>query len=428
MAITTARLKKSAIAVAVAAAAIGGLTALPAHAASSLGGSITRSEVIARAQNWFNQNVPYDQNGSFPDGTGTNYRPDCGGFVDMAWHASSQPNTSGLDSRSITSRVALGDLLPGDALDDSADGHAILFDHWVNQSTGEFSYYQEANSTDDMMHNTDFVNGGSDGMIAGHPASNYFGLRYNNIVDDLTLNYSQTTAGDYNGDKISDLFAKDASGNLSVWTGNTGGTFSARHQLTGGWNVTQTTAADFTSHGLADLIGSDSSGNLSLWTANSGGVYSAPKVLTTGWNFTQMVSGDFRGTGHQDLIAKDSSNNLYLWAGNGAGAFASKALLTGGWNYTQTTAGDFNDDGITDLVAKDSNNNLYLWTGNKGGTFSAAKLLTSGWNYTQTVAGNFAGTGHTDLIARDDTTGTLYRWSGNGNGTFNSKVTVTTGW
>ncbi|KJS57762.1 transglycosylase family protein, partial [Streptomyces rubellomurinus] len=35
----------------------------------------------------------------------------------------------------------------------------------------------------------------------------------------VTLNFSQTVGGNYNGDKVSDLFAKDSSGNLFVWTG-----------------------------------------------------------------------------------------------------------------------------------------------------------------------------------------------------------------
>ncbi|WP_051836606.1 transglycosylase family protein [Streptomyces sp. NRRL WC-3742] len=78
----------------------------------------------------------------------------------------------------------------------------------------------------------------------------------------VTLNYSSTTGGDYNGDKVSDLFAKDSAGDLFVWTGNKGAGFSSKKQLTSGWKFTQTAAADFNGDGKADLVAGDSSGNL----------------------------------------------------------------------------------------------------------------------------------------------------------------------
>src|SRR3954463_3340751 len=65
--------------------------------ASTLGGPISRSEVLSRAQDWNDQDVPYctyDKTTCANKGTPwawdlgdtRQYRPDCSGFVDMAWH------------------------------------------------------------------------------------------------------------------------------------------------------------------------------------------------------------------------------------------------------------------------------------------------------------------------------------------------------
>ena len=63
-------------------------TAPPAQAASSVGGSISREEVLERAQYWVDRNVIYSQNRTFPDAQGKRYRTDCSDLVSLAWHMS----------------------------------------------------------------------------------------------------------------------------------------------------------------------------------------------------------------------------------------------------------------------------------------------------------------------------------------------------
>jgi hypothetical protein len=127
-------------------------TADGTDAISSLGGPISRDEVLARAQNWVNWGVMYSQDQSSPyqDGDGHSYRRDCSGYVSMAWHLAKKSdgwdfNTG--DFGATGSKTVLGsynDLEAGDALDGVSYGHIVLFDRWVDSAKSEMWIYQES--------------------------------------------------------------------------------------------------------------------------------------------------------------------------------------------------------------------------------------------------------------------------------------------
>ncbi len=113
----------------------------PAHAASTAGGAIARSEALSRAQYWVNQGFTYTQTGPWAsDGGGMTYRRDCSGLVSMAWHLPNLGLPDGTGDSPVTddfrhshdashpwSSVSGGidGLLPGDAV--VRDGHIELF-------------------------------------------------------------------------------------------------------------------------------------------------------------------------------------------------------------------------------------------------------------------------------------------------------------
>ena len=165
----------------------------PAYAASSIGGSITRSEVMTRATNWYNRrhnsDMTYSMTAFTWDGPHTRqYRRDCSGFVGMAWHLGSDPNTQSLDDSTYTVAISRSDLKPGDLLDDTVDNdpgypfHAILFGGWENSAKTRFWYYSFGGTPIAKVTGASF----SQSTLSGHATSQYKALRYKKIIDDVS--------------------------------------------------------------------------------------------------------------------------------------------------------------------------------------------------------------------------------------------------
>jgi hypothetical protein len=126
----------------------GSITWMNMAQASTVGGTITRAEVISRAIYWLNRGDTWysqDQSKAISDGTGGAYRPDCSGFVAMTWHLPKKtdgwdfnvrdfvngPSPSAPGWAGVT-HVSLDNMKAGDAIVRRDLGHIELFDTWVN--------------------------------------------------------------------------------------------------------------------------------------------------------------------------------------------------------------------------------------------------------------------------------------------------------
>ncbi|WP_327389017.1 RICIN domain-containing protein [Streptomyces sp. NBC_01207] len=177
------------------------IAALPAHAASTqsdsapvastgtlgagaeAGKTVTREQVIKRAQAWVDAEVPYSANalGSpfswWADAaTGGRYRQDCSGFVSMAWQLKSSLSTHSLPS--VANRIGVADLKPGDVLNSSQ--HVVVFGGWTDRAKGTFTYYQQSSRSRPTNKAEGSIRSST---LAGHPTSSYTALRYKNIAD-----------------------------------------------------------------------------------------------------------------------------------------------------------------------------------------------------------------------------------------------------
>jgi Putative peptidoglycan binding domain len=150
-------------------------------ASSSVGGSISRSEVISRASSW--NGTPYSTT-TYKDGPGTGpaYRTDCSGYVSMALHLSGSDSTVSLPS--VVTEISASQLQPGDLIGvlgpntGGNAGHVLIFDGWANAA--HTSYIAWEDSGDAGVHQPTipypyWPN------TSGPAASLYRAYRYNNI-------------------------------------------------------------------------------------------------------------------------------------------------------------------------------------------------------------------------------------------------------
>lgn len=161
-------------------------SAVAAQAASAVGGSIRRSEVLARAQYWVTKAVVYSQSRSTGDSAGRNYRTDCSGYVSLAWHLSTSLDTGGFSSSSQKTVLGgLHDLKPGDAI--LRRGHIELFARWKNpgdHTDGAYVYSLNGPPGDDWAKGPSKNSHGQVGFNTWADMNTYTPIRYKKIQDD----------------------------------------------------------------------------------------------------------------------------------------------------------------------------------------------------------------------------------------------------
>ncbi|GIH10216.1 hypothetical protein Rhe02_82830 [Rhizocola hellebori] len=160
------------------------VTPQAAHAGAP-GGKITVDTVMERAEWWMaTYGVVYsqEQSNAKADGAGEKYRPDCSGFVSMAWHLKKKSDgwdryTGDLAGFGDTTWLSSLDLLKrGDAILGVSYGHVALFDKWADSSKTAMWIYDEYST-------------GSAGRYAKidkswYSSRSFRGLHYNNMVSD----------------------------------------------------------------------------------------------------------------------------------------------------------------------------------------------------------------------------------------------------
>lgn len=133
----------------IAALMVAGTLAAPAsaRAASSVGGTISRSEVISRAQYWAKKGVKYNMNAYAADPQGRKYRTDCSGMVSMALHLGTSASTVSL--KSYVTAISWSSLKPGDIVGtlgagtEGNKGHVVIFNGWANSAHTKFYTLEE---------------------------------------------------------------------------------------------------------------------------------------------------------------------------------------------------------------------------------------------------------------------------------------------
>lgn len=121
-------------------------TTVPQLATQAAGGFATlvadqeRDALLAHARTWIDAQVSYDQGK-----TRDNYRTDCSGFVSYVWQLPPPgPDTTRFVSGGYAVEIPVGELQPGDALNNNRPGdygHIVLFVSWLDAEHNRFEAY-----------------------------------------------------------------------------------------------------------------------------------------------------------------------------------------------------------------------------------------------------------------------------------------------
>ncbi|MFD7663198.1 FG-GAP-like repeat-containing protein [Streptomyces sp. NPDC059788] len=190
----------------------------------------------------------------------------------------------------------------------------------------------------------------------------------------------QAAKGDFTNDGVADLMVIDTYGSMRLYKGDGKGKFGGPVPVTEGgetWRtVKQLTAGDFDGDGVSDVMAVDTYGYLHLYKGKGDGQIEPKVDVKTGgdtWGTVKLLAGgDFNGDGIADLMAVWSDGTLHFYPGDGTGQLGSQVPVAFGGNtwatVRQLTAGDYTGDGIADLMAVDTDGNLRFYKGDgKGG-------------------------------------------------------------
>jgi len=337
------------------AAGVVAVTRAPTADASIVGGVISRTEILARAQWWIDTyGAIYSQSqaDAKPSVTGERYRPDCSGFVSMAWRL---PKVNGVDrdTRNLTdfgdtTRLAsFNDLRPGDAiLREGNPGHVVLFDRWTDSTRTAMWIYEEYS----------FGQEGHHVIRSRQTYDGFIPIGYDKVVGSLRA----APAMGYD----------DGDGTMTIhrWSSTGTGFGHSSDYTSGSFSLSRVgdrvAAGDVDGDGDDDIVMAyqNGDGSSSLHVFRNGltwsGVWYAGGRYDLGRVAGRLVVGDFSGDGRAEPAMVyddgDGTMTIHRWVSTGTGFSHTSDYTSGSFSLSRVgdrvAAADVDGDGDDDIA------------------------------------------------------------------------------
>jgi len=199
----------------------------------------------------------------------------------------------------------------------------------------------------------------------------------------------RVVTGDLNGDgRLDAVTANITSNNVSVFLGNSNGTFGAATLYTvapTNVQVQGVTLGDVNGDGRLDIVtGNNGNSTIGVLLGLSSGGFAPFVTYTTGANTEprNVALADINGDGRLDAVTGNSASpSVSVLLGQANGTFGTPTqYATSGLNF-DVALGDVNGDGRLDIVAPTySTNSVNVLLGQTGGTFGAFTSYPTGTN------------------------------------------------
>lgn len=242
-----------------------------------------------------------------------------------------------------------------------------------------------------------------------------------------------TTIGDFNGDEVPDIVVTSNRG-VSILLCNGDGTFMPAVELTYDYRKIPFEAeiGDFNRDGKTDLAVSYYEINsVSILLGNGDGTFQDEMFYGTGLRPLSVKSGDFNNDGVLDLaVSNHGDSSISILLGNGDGTFQPAVNHDAGSSPFSIVVRDFNKDGNADIaVANKDSYSVSVLLGNGDGTLQGAVPYETGFGPSSVTTGDYNEDGIYDLAVANTYDGTVLILEGNGDGTFIPAATYgTLGW
>ena len=168
---------------------------------------------------------------------------------------------------------------------------------------------------------------------------------------------------DYNLDGLMDFtVGNSTNNNVSVFTGDGTGNFSAIQNYTADNGIRGLVVLDADGDGFPDIVTANRDGSSSSILMNNGnGTFALPVNFEgNGDGETAAATSDVNGDGIMDLfLGAIYSDEVILWLGDGDGGFTFSDEVIVGNSPWMVVSGDVNNDGIPDVVCANSSSSSF---------------------------------------------------------------------
>ena len=253
---------------------------------------------------------------------------------------------------------------------------------------------------------------------------------------ELATNFDSSTSigfaptpltNDLNGDHVSDILWRNASGGLADWSMN-GGSITSGFLTSGGaaivpdssWSVAG--ISDFNGDGNADVLWRNANGGLAEWLMNGTTIMQSLAPISGGSlvmpdaSWTVAGVGDFDGDTRSDILWRSAGGALADWTMNGGSVTSSGFLTLNGAaiapdaSWSVAGVGDLDGDGRQDVLWRNSSGEVTAWLMNGSTIVSSGDISSGGVAVMPDASWSIAGVGDFNHDGRADV---LWR---NGNG------------